>query len=240
MAADTPPTPRKPTAKGIAQQLKNPRVAVLVGVLALALALYFRSRQRATSNLPVADGSSTPVNDPTTDYNYPGATQGAAPSSGDFGGYSTPAANQPDWLMTPPAWLTETPSWITSLPSSIAAVTEPAATNASNPVSRPILDPVTLNPGQSLYDPNSQSLVTAPRPTGGGPPNPPNHRTPPKAQPPKRIAGGTVIAPPRVNRAPGSPRAGQTYQTVRNPKGKPKGVYHVYGSGKNAKFVRMS
>jgi hypothetical protein len=43
----------------------------------------------------------------------------------------------------------------------------------------------------------------------------------------------------RVNRSPSNPRKGQTYRVLVNPKGHPKGTYHVYGRGKTAKYIRI-
>lgn len=51
----------------------------------------------------------------------------------------------------------------------------------------------------------------------------------------------TTPKPPikRVNKDPGNPRKGKVYKVAVNPRGHPKGTYHIYGAGKTATYIRV-
>lgn len=221
MAADTPPTPRvsKPSPKGMAQSLKDPKVLVAVAIVGVMMALYFRSRQNANANLPASDGSLTPIGD-YEDY-YPGATQGAAVTGG-YGGYDSPTMNEPEWLTNPPNWVLDPPTWWGN---------EPAPTNSADPSANPTVEKrgvVVFNDGKAIYDPETgQTHGTIV--TGGGPPTTPNHAAP---KPPSN--GGkpkTNVGSVNTNQS-GNKNQGLRYKVVKRPmkKGGKPHIFHDYES----------
>lgn len=221
MAADTPPTPRisKPSPKGMAQALKDPKVLVAVAVVGVIMALYFRSRQNQPDNLPVSDGSLTPIG---PDYNgyYPDETQGAV--TGGYGGYDSPEMNMPDWLLNAPNWVLDPPTWWGN---------EPSPTNSSDPSMNGAAEvratPVVFAGGQGIYDPTTGQAIMAPV-TGGGPPTTPNHSTPPKPANGGKPSSGKGA--PIAKNTSGNDNNAKRYKVVIEKVGKHKVKFHKYES----------
>jgi hypothetical protein len=183
-----------------------------MAAVALGVAIYYWQKQHAGNTGTVTGPlTSDPTLDPTQGgFDYPSALSGGGTSATD--------------TQYTPATKGDFDNFIYGVLPFVSAPGQPQeATNGAASATESVTDTVAII--KALSD---AGLVNRPATSTGASASTPQKHTAP-AKP--------IV---RVNTDKGNPRKGMTYVVVNNPRGHPKGVYHVYNMAKGApKYVKV-